>query len=325
MHPARSLPWSLAAATILGLLLSHSSAIAGEVSFGSGANQFTMEFVPIGNPGNPADTTGDPNPAGSVAYNYQMGKFEVSEDMIDKANTLGGLGITKNARGANKPATFVSWNEAARFVNWLNVSQGFSPAYNFTAKPGDGDYNADSDISLWVSGDAGFNAANPFRNSMAQYFLPSTDEWYKAAYYNPTSGIYFDYPTGSNLAPTAVSSGTTAGTAVYLQAYLTSPADITQAGGLSPYGTMGQGGNVIEWEETEFDLVNDWRLSGQGIRGGVWFTDSTLLLASSRISNGPGFEDLSLGFRVASVSIPEPSSLLLGALTGAGVLWRRRR
>lgn len=56
------------------------------VSFGTGANQFNMEFVTIGNPGNTADTTGDPNPAGAVGYNYGIGKFEVSEDMIDKFN-----------------------------------------------------------------------------------------------------------------------------------------------------------------------------------------------------------------------------------------------
>ena len=67
---------------------------AGDM-FGSGANTFDIEFVPIGNPGNPADTTGDPNPAGSVAYSYRIGKFEISEQMIDKANTVGGLGITQ--------------------------------------------------------------------------------------------------------------------------------------------------------------------------------------------------------------------------------------
>ncbi len=29
------------------------------------------------------------------------------------------------------------------------------------------------------------------------------------------------------------------------------------AGGPSPYGTMGQGGNVIEWNETDPDFVNN--------------------------------------------------------------------
>ena len=27
----------------------------------------------------------------------------------------------------------------------------------------------------------------------AKFWIPSEDEWYKAAYYDPTSGVYFDY------------------------------------------------------------------------------------------------------------------------------------
>ena len=55
------------------------------------------------------------------AYTYRIGKFEISEQMIDKANALGGLGITKDTRGPDFPATSVTWYEAARFVNWLNA------------------------------------------------------------------------------------------------------------------------------------------------------------------------------------------------------------
>ena len=113
---------------------------------------------------------------------------------------------------------------------------------------------------MWQSGDTGYNPNNLYRNSEAYYFLPSVDEWYKAAYYDPNgnggSGVYFSYPTGSDTVPTPVASGTAANTAVYGQSFFKVPADITQAGGLSPYGTMGQGGNVMEWEETDLDLVN---------------------------------------------------------------------
>ena len=68
-----------------------------------------------------------------MPYSYRMGKFEISEQMIDKANAEGGLGITKDTRGLNKPATSVSWNEAATFVNWLNTSTLHTPAYKFKA------------------------------------------------------------------------------------------------------------------------------------------------------------------------------------------------
>ena len=51
----------------------------------------------IGNPGNPPDA--NPNPAGRVPYSYRIGKYEISEQMIDKANAAGGLGVTKDTRG----------------------------------------------------------------------------------------------------------------------------------------------------------------------------------------------------------------------------------
>ena len=112
---------------------------------------------------------------------------------------------------------------------------------------------------MWQSSDAGYNPSNLYRNSLARYFLPSVDEWYKSAFYNPTSGVYYDYPTGSDTAPMAVVSGTAPNTAVYHggPTEVMGPADITLAGGLSPYGTMGQGSNVWELEETDVDLVND--------------------------------------------------------------------
>ena len=160
-----------------------------------------------------------------------IGKYEISEDMINKANTLGGLLLTKDTRGADKPATSITWNEAARFVNWLNTSTGSPPAYKFAVQPGDAGYvaaTANANIVLWaVSDGPAINPNNLYRNSLATYFLPSVDEWYKAAYYDPTSGTYFDYPTGSNTAPTLVDNGTAAGTAVYNRPFGHGPADIT--------------------------------------------------------------------------------------------------
>ena len=86
-------------------------------TFGSGANTFDIEFVTIGNPDNDDDTTGSPIPAGKVDSTYRIGQFEISEDMIDKANTLGSLSITKDTRAPDKPATSINWFEAAKFVN----------------------------------------------------------------------------------------------------------------------------------------------------------------------------------------------------------------
>jgi formylglycine-generating enzyme required for sulfatase activity len=299
-------------------------------SIGSGANQFNMTFVPIGNPGNAADTTGSPNPAGSVGYHYNMGKYEVSRDMINKANAAGNLGITLadmtswGGNGVNRPATGVSWNEAARYVNWLNMSQGYSLAYKFDFQPGQGGYSSNAQIQLWQISDAGYNAANQFRNSQAKYFLPSMDEWYKAAYYDPNAnggaGGYWNFPTGSDTAPTPVSGGTTAGTAVYDGQ--PGPGDIDNAGGLSPYGVMGLGGNVFEWEETTLNLLNNNPSSSRGVRGGHWGVASINLSASLWGGIDPTNAGSGYGFRVAS--IPEPSSASLLMLASVG-LWQRRK
>ena len=196
-------------------------------------------------------------------------------------------------------------------MNWLNTSTGGAAAYKF-----DGSGN----FQLWSAGDAGYNANNMFRNSLAKYVIASRDEWYKGAYGN-LNGTWNDYPTGSNSAPTAVASGTVANTAVYnLQS---GPADITNAGGLSAYGTMGQGGNAWEWMETAQDGINNSAEESRVIRGGNWGTSLDRLGASFPASGLPSEDFSSFGFRVASV--PEPSALSLLAVGLGGLALVRRR
>ena len=156
-------------------------------TFGSGANSFSIDFVSIGNPGNPPDA--NPNPAGAVPYSYRIGKYEISEQMIDKANASAALGLRKTLAGPDYPATSVTWYEAAKFVNWLDTSSGSVPAYKF---------DASGNFQLWTPTDPGYNPNNLYRNSLAHYFLPSENEWHKAAYYDPVAGVYYAYPTGSN-------------------------------------------------------------------------------------------------------------------------------
>ena len=167
--------------------------------------------------------------------------------------------------------------------------------------------------------------------------LPSSDEWYKAAYYTPSNSTYYDYPNGRNTAPAAVASGTGIGAngnneAVYGQAFAQGPADVTQAGGLSPYGVMGLGGNAQEWTEGSFDLTNSSGSSPRGFRGGNWYDGSDKLSSVARNTGRvPTYQNSDVGFRVASLStsappaVPEPSMMVIGTLFGLGGLMAKRR
>jgi formylglycine-generating enzyme required for sulfatase activity len=287
---------------------------AGVVTFGSGANQFNMEFVTIGNPGNAADTTGNPNPAGRVDQTYRIGKFEVSRDMITKYNAAFGTdnnlaitlaaysGVTGGPRGA-MPASGITWNAAARFVNWLNESSGYAAAYKFTSG------GVDTNIDLWAPGDAGYDANNRYRNSLARFVLPNINEWYKAAFYDPNKSGgagYYNYAT----------------------TYAQGPADVTNAGGLSPYGVMGLGGNVWEFQESSFDQTNSAGSLNRMVRGGDWNNNqSDFPSALGRVSvpsNSLLFTNDWIGFRVTEV-VPEPSMMVIGTLFGLGGLVAKRR
>ncbi|MEZ5323509.1 MAG: SUMF1/EgtB/PvdO family nonheme iron enzyme [Verrucomicrobiales bacterium] len=299
--------------------------IAATITFGTGGNQFSIDFVGVGNAGNADDDTG----YGGVSYGYQIGVHEVSRDMITKANALSSslhlpLENMANFGGntADRPATGMSWNDAARFVNWLNTSNGFQAAYQFLDPHRNGGY--DPNLSLWSSEEAWqLGGENRFRHKDAHYFLPSEDEWYKAAHYNPGTSGYFDYATESDTVPTAVTSGTTEGTAVHSQNRLTGPADIINAGGLSSYGTMAQNGNVWEWAESGFHGRNNLSSESRVVRGGSWEDTSTYLSSSFRGELETGDFDISLGFRVASV--PEPSTLWMILVGAVGLITSRYR
>ena len=77
-----------------------------------------------------------------------------------------------------------------------------------------------------------------------------------------------------------------------------------------------------EWNETAWSETALFS-SSRGLRGGSFDLNLSALPAPARGLSDPAFQESTVGFRVAS--IPEPSSLLLGALGMVGLLLRRRK
>ncbi len=302
----------LAAALFAAVTLSIQPSAQADTWGGGTTNEFTVDFVSISQTNNLADTT----EYGAVPYNYRVGTYEISQLQITKATQIGIANVSAGAWTGNQPAANISWYEAAAFVNFLNTNSGKTAAYILSWSGTAWSMTLQSS-NAWTLG-----GTNLYRNKDAFYFLPSDNEWYKAAYYNAAGTNYFLYPTASSKAPTPVASGTNARTAVYnLAASVPAMVDIT--GGLSPYGTMGQGGNVVEMMESAFARTNSSPSELRGFRGGFWDSSALNLRSSLRDGYDPSSENSTIGFRVASV--PEPSTYAFLLMTGAGALWMARR
>lgn len=338
------------------------------IVFAVGAAQaVNIETVPVGNSGNAGELSGASVPGGygpdricgAVNYAYNIGKYEVTAgqyaeflNAVAKADPYGlyapnmdalsgGCQITRNGTSgsytydfsgrpsgmesdwANRPVNFVSWGDAARFCNWLHNGQPTGPQGLATTE--DGAYylnGATSKIDLLTA----------TRKADAKWWIPSEDEWYKAAYHVKIGGTrpwYYDYPTGTNAVPSNALSSPSADPGNNANFYDTSytigsPYYRTPVGAFensdSLYGTFDQGGNVEEWNDAviyDFYRVARGGSYGKGQKNG--------LLASYRNGVNPTFEGSGIGFRVAGV--PEPSSiaiLLAGVPSLLAYVWRRR-
>jgi formylglycine-generating enzyme required for sulfatase activity len=305
--------------TFLSLAICCASTACAD-TFGSGPNSFVIDFVTIGNPGNAPETVSVPNgrPHGAVDYTFRMAKYETSTDALNKANALSGLDIFHQGHEdvppqfryePSKPAYFLSWYGAATFVNWLNTSTGNMPAYKF---------DNGGNFQLWEPSDPGYDPQNLFRNSLTNYVLPDVDEWFKAAYYDGENDIYNDYPTGSSTPPDGIDfEDDPIFDAVFNDGFEgTRPRDFMDVGIPSSYGTMGQGGNVWEWEETAKDYVNSSPTEGRAVNGGDWDNASStqnpnsLWYLGKWHRNGPAdpLTRTGIGLRVASLAVPEPTT-----------------
>ncbi len=276
-------------------------------------------FSVVAAPGNAADPeTG----WGSVASIYEAGTYEITNmDYVAFLNAVAGSdahelyhpSMTDDPRGgilrmgapgaylydtkpymAVMPVNFVSWLDAARYVNWLENGK---PVTSEDAATEGGSY----DLTI---GSAGQFAA---RQPGATYVLGSLDEWYKAAYHEPVSANYWIYPTDVTEAPTRATATPHGGTAnpgpgiandalaAFWNAVAGNVLAVTSASAPSPHGTLDQGGNVAEWIETsQVGPTGASRI----VRGGSYASDDAPLSSPINVLTPFDYHSPEIGFRV---------------------------
>ena len=315
-----------------------SAAGASDTQVAAAEPAVTIDMVVVADPGNPADAaTG----YGAVAGEFSIAKTEVTiaqyvaflnavaavptndairqlfkEEMADPEEDPGvlidrrGAGTQADpfvytaaasvfwpeAAAAQRPVAWVTWFDAARFANWMH--NGATP-------------EAGTETGAYTLKDFQESGYVP-RNDDARFWIPSEDEWYKSAYYDPSrsdGSQYWEFPTMSDRpprfaqatqdapAPAAnfqnVSKGSEAGVLAPAGSYPTSA---------SFYGTLDQGGQLWEW--TEAGYPDPEKGPNRIVRGGSWGPGITPLRKTVRRDYGPMaseafYFDDDTGFRIA--------------------------
>ena len=259
----------------------HLAAALGTITFCTPAFAIvSMSWTSIGNAGNTADpSTG----YGAVDHAYNIGTYDVTNaqyvDFLNAKGASNSAGIFNTIMGtagtygsniiqsgvsgsysysvsstyANMPVCSVTWFDAARFSNWLGNGQGSGSMET-------GAYTLNGATSGIITVNLG-----------AMVYIPSEDEWYKAAYYNGANSTYSLYPDGKNTITSADANYWPVATGQVNVSY----------GTPSSYGVYGMGGNVYQWNDA---VING---SSRGLRGGDWGNYDGVLASSARGNNGP--------------------------------------
>ena len=320
-----------AAAVVIAALGSGPAADAGPVDY---------VMVSVGDPGNAPDASG----YGAVAEAFRIGKHEVTAGQyaaflnavaksdphslwspsmasdpnvagIARAGESGAYSyrvIDNNGSSANRPIAHVSWFDAARFANWMHNGQG----------------EGGTETGAYTLVDGQTSGIAPAKNPGARFFLPTEDQWYKAAYYKGggRDAGYWIYATQSdekpgnrvggepnqaNYAPGGVFSVTQA-IEEPSRNHLSDVGAFTNSRG--PYGTFDQSGNVSEWNDLDGAAA-----PSRGRRGDRWVTpDPYGLSRGFREAADASYADGGIGFRLAGPAL-ESATAIDGIDGGSGV------
>ena len=322
--------WTMAAAVALAAMM---GGVTQADVYNMPAGQTSLQFVTVGNPGNAADpATG--SLYGTVGYTYNIGKYDVTVgqycqflDAVAATDTYGlytlnmnggmpTVAITQtgspgsysysvtgghngtNSAGVNFPIWDVSWGNAARFCNWLQNGQPTGAEGPGTTETGAYTLNGAVTQSALMA---------ITRNAGAIDFIPSENEWYKAAYYKggSTNAGYWTYPTQNNTAPinTLPDTGNHANFWDYYDTGnggYTDPTNYWRPWWGHLRILLGRTARLI-WAAMSSSGMRRQIGSSRGLRGGSWHGLSDSLASSFRDNNSPTYASYYIGFRVASV------------------------
>lgn len=296
-------------------------------SCGAAFAQIDTEWVTVGDAGNAPDKSG----FGGVAYEFQIMKLEVTcaeyavflnavaatdelglyiakmdgtpmpkgrDDIRGEQGCLMRTGEKGSYRYAvspgneKKPIVNVSFSAALRFANWMHGGQTETGAYDIAK-----------------------DRAMAPRSPEAKVWLPSENEWHKAAYYDASAKRYWRFATRSDEPPVSCKPDATQTNAANYywvdgknngvsNGYAFSQSDYYKPGDIylfdvgsypaarSHYGTLDQSGNVWEW--TEGIAYETKRI----IRGGGWADEALPLRSTTRTSVLPTSTYNTVGFRL---------------------------
>lgn len=214
----------LATARLLTCLVLGLGALAAPVRAQPDSNGY--EWATITHPHNPAYSGFDPfgyvTGRGSVAYEYRLARTEVSTaQWLEFFNTFmgtatppphmrrprhwsAGLDPTYQGPGvqyrlsglanAGQTAGYgVTWRTAAMYCNWLHNNKSSDPAAVMT-----GAY----DVSTFFDNPDGTFTDQTTHSPDARYWIPTLDEWLKAAHWDPNhaqNGGWWTYSNGSDI------------------------------------------------------------------------------------------------------------------------------
>ena len=289
------------------------------------------EFVQVGDLGNEADSLH--GRFGRVNYPYEISKCELTnqqyvaflnavavnadpyglynQDMstgvtggIERKGIAGSYQYAVKAGVGNHPVVYLGYYDLMRYANWrhFGMPKGDCVAGVTEGTSDSGAYDT-RDIEKILNGEKAAYASFGVRNAGARYWIPSQDEWYKAAYYDPTRlgpRKYWDFPCRTSNFPenrdaVAMSCNYLMGDQLGVGApsFL---ADVdAYAKSASYWGTLQQGGNVWEW-------IEGWQygtVGNRGLRGGSWGYTEYGLFAGNTDPGGINDEIYVFGGRIA--------------------------